>query len=132
MLESLFNKLLPYGLQLYLKETSTKMLSCEYCEISTKSFFYGKPPVASDDLLFLIENNVAWFLLKRFVDLVIVRYSHFSGNHSNTVLLIGRQKTNLPKVNHCRKVTCHIFPPWKFHWNSSSRSENIKIFCVNY
>ena len=34
--------------------------------------FYSKPPVASVDLLFLIESNVGWFLLKR-VDLVIVR-----------------------------------------------------------
>ena len=42
MLESLFNKVE--------KETSTHVLSCEYCE-----FFDSKPPVASVDLLFLIK-----------------------------------------------------------------------------
>ena len=47
------------------KETSTQMFSCEYCEILTNSFFYRTPPVASVDLLFLIKNNVGWFLLKK-------------------------------------------------------------------
>ena len=72
----------------YLKETSTQVFSCEYCEIFTKSFF--------------IENlNKGWFLLKRFVDLVIVRYLHIiSRNHSNILLL---RKQNLSKVNHCSK-----------------------------
>ena len=67
MLESLFNKVAGLGLQLYLKETSTHVFSCEYCEI-----FDSKAPVASVDLLFFIKSNVGWFLLKR-VDLVIVR-----------------------------------------------------------
>ena len=39
---------------------------------SLANFFNSKPPVASVDLLFLIESNVRWFLLKR-VDIVIVR-----------------------------------------------------------
>ena len=43
----------PYGLQLYLKEASTQVFSCEYCENFTKSFFYRKPLVASVNLLFL-------------------------------------------------------------------------------
>ena len=65
MLESLFNKV-------------------------TNSFFYRTPPVASVDLLFLIKNNMVWFLLKRFVDMVKVRYFHIiSRNHSNTLLLIS-------------------------------------------
>ena len=51
---------------------STQVFSCEYREISTKSFFDRKPPVTSVDLLFLTKSNVGWFLLKR-VDLVIVR-----------------------------------------------------------
>ena len=42
------------------------MFSGEYCKI-----FDSKPPVASDDLLFLINSNVGWFRLKR-VDLVTV------------------------------------------------------------
>ena len=49
--------------------------------------------MASVDLLFLIKNNVGWFLLKRLVDLVRVRYAHIiSRNHSNTLLLINLQK----------------------------------------
>ena len=37
-------KHLPCELQLYLKETSTHVFSCEYCKK-----FYSKPPVASVD-----------------------------------------------------------------------------------
>ena len=67
---------------------------CECCKIFTKSFFYRTPPVASVDLFFLIKNNVGWFLLSKFVDLVIVRYLHIiTRNHSNTLLLINLQKT---------------------------------------
>ena len=35
----------PYGPQLYLKETSTQLFSCEYCKIFTNSVFYRTPPV---------------------------------------------------------------------------------------
>ena len=67
---------------------------CEYCKIFTKSFFYRTPPVAYVDLLFLIKNIVGWFLLRRFVDLVIVWYLHIiSRNRPNTLLLINLQKT---------------------------------------
>ena len=42
----------------------------------------------------LIKSNVGWFLLKRFVDLVIVRFLHMiSRSHSNTLLLMDVQKT---------------------------------------
>ena len=40
--------------------------------LNIAGFFDSKPPVASEDLLFLIKSNVGWFLLKR-VDLVKVR-----------------------------------------------------------
>ena len=54
---SLFNK--------GLKDTSTQVFFCDYCEIFTKIFFDRKPPVASVDLLLLNKSNVGWFLLKR-------------------------------------------------------------------
>ena len=47
-----------YSLQLYLNETSTQVLSGEYCEIFTSSFFYRKPPVTSVDLLFLMKTKL--------------------------------------------------------------------------
>ena len=57
-----------------------------------EKLFYRTPPVASVDLLFLIKNDVGWFLL-RFVDLVIVCYLHIiSRNHSNTLLLTCRKQ----------------------------------------
>ena len=59
-------------LKSYLKEASTQVFSCEFCEIFTKTLFDSKPPVAFVDLLFLTKSNVGWFLLKR-LDLVIVR-----------------------------------------------------------
>ena len=46
VLESLFNKfqaLRPYGLQLYLKETSTQVFSCEYGKRFTNSLFIEHP-----------------------------------------------------------------------------------------
>ena len=67
VLESLYNK----GLQLYLKQASTQVFSCEDCEIFTKSFVDRKPPATSVDLLFLTKSSVEWFVLKR-EDLVIV------------------------------------------------------------
>ena len=67
VLESLFNKVAGRKISLYLKETSTHVLSCEYLET-----FDSKAPVASVDLFFLIKSKVGWFLLKR-VDLGIVR-----------------------------------------------------------
>ena len=54
-----------------------QVLSCEYCEIFTESFFDWKPPVASVNLLFLTKSNVGWFLLKG-LDLVIVRVIYTS------------------------------------------------------
>ena len=43
--------------------------------------------------LLLIKKDVRWFPLKRFVDLVRVRYLQvISRNHSNTLLLINLQK----------------------------------------
>ena len=42
--ESLYNKV---GLQVYLKETTTQVFSCEYFEIFKNSFFYRTPPVAA-------------------------------------------------------------------------------------
>ena len=87
MLESFFNKT-------DLKETSAQVFSCEYGEIFTNSFFHRTPPVVSVHLFFLIKNNVEWFLLKRFVDFVMVRYLHIiSRNHCNMLLLINLQKT---------------------------------------
>ena len=68
VLESLFNKVSG------LTETLAQVFSCEYCKIFTNSFCYRSPPVASVDLLFLIKNDVGWSLLKKFVDLVRVRY----------------------------------------------------------
>ena len=60
----------------------------------TNNFFYRTPLVASVDLLFLIKNNMGWFLLKSFVDMVRVRYFHIiSRNHSNMLLLISLVKT---------------------------------------
>ena len=54
-------------------------------------FFYRAPPVPSVDLLFLIKNSAGWFLLKRFVDLFIVRYLHIiSRNHSKTLLWVKK------------------------------------------
>ena len=47
---------------------------------------------ASADLLFLIKNNVGWFLLKRFVDLFRVCYI-ISRNHSSRVLSMNLQET---------------------------------------
>ena len=48
MLESFFNKVFwPYEVQLYLKETSTQVFSCEYCKTFTSSFFYVTPRVAA-------------------------------------------------------------------------------------
>ena len=44
-------------LQLCLKETSTQVFSCEYCEI-LKQFFHRTPLVASVDLLFLIKKKM--------------------------------------------------------------------------
>ena len=59
-----------------------------------EQLFYWTPPVASIDLLFLIKNNVGWFLLKSFEDLVRVRYLQIiSINHSHTRLRISLQKT---------------------------------------
>ena len=72
---------------------STQVFSCEYCKIFTERFFNRTPPVGSVDLLLLIKNHVEWFLLKWFVDVVIVRCLHIiSRNHSNTSLLINLQK----------------------------------------
>ena len=73
-----------------------QVFSSEYCEIFTNSFFYRTPRVTSADLLFLIKNNAGWFLLKRFVDLVRVRYLEIIiRNHSSTLLLINLQKRKL-------------------------------------
>ena len=56
------------------------------CKIAN-SFFYKIPPVAS-------VNITEWFLLKRFVDLVRVRYLQIiRRNHSKTLFLISLQKT---------------------------------------
>ena len=83
----------PYGLQLYLKEASTQVFFCEYCEIFTKSFFDRTPPLASVYLFILIKNNLGWFLLS-IVDLVVVRYLHIIiRNHFSTLLLIYLQNT---------------------------------------
>ena len=69
------------------------MFSCEYCKIFMKGPFYRKSPAASLNPIFLIKNNVGWFLPKRFVDLVIVRYLPIiRRNHSNMLLLINLQK----------------------------------------
>ena len=70
------------------------MFSGEYCEIFTNNGFYRTPPMASLDLLFLIKHNTGWFLLKRLVNLVRVRYLQIScRNHSNTLLWINPLKT---------------------------------------
>ena len=50
MLESLFNKV--EGLQLYEKQTSTQVFSCEHCEILKSSFFYRTTPVAASVKLY--------------------------------------------------------------------------------
>ena len=53
---------------------------------------------ASADLLFLIKNNVGWFLLRRFVDLIRV-YSLLitSGNHSNRFMIDLQKTKTCPK-----------------------------------
>ena len=95
MLESLFNKVAG---RKDLKETSIQMFSCECCKIFTKKVFLEHHPVVSGYLLFLIKNNQGWFLLKRLVDLVIVRYLHNnSRNHFNTLLLILQKTATCPK-----------------------------------
>ena len=96
-MESLFNK-----------SEKTQAFSREHCEIFTNSFCYITPQVASVDVLFLIKNNVGWFLLKRFVDLVRVRYLQIiSRNRSNMLLLISPQKTGIcPKKNTALKAIC--------------------------
>ena len=77
MSESVFNKV-------------TQVFSCEYFEIFMNNFFYRTPPVASVDLLHLIKNNVGWFLLKRFIDLLRVPSLHIiSRNYFNPLLLIN-------------------------------------------
>ena len=64
-----------------------------------EQLFYGTSPVASVNLFFLIKNNVGWFLVKSFVDLITVRYLRIiSRNHSNTPLLINLQKTRKQKL----------------------------------
>ena len=39
MLESLFNKVADFGLELYFQKTPTQVFSYEYCEILLNSFF---------------------------------------------------------------------------------------------
>ena len=53
---------------------------------------------ASAKLLFLIRNNVGWFLLKRFVDLFRVCYI-ISTNHPTLFCCLTCRKQNLYKVN---------------------------------
>ena len=97
-----------FTLKRNLKETSTQVFSCEYCQIFTDSCCYRTPPMASVDLLFLIKNNVGWLLLKRFIYLVRVCYLHVSSrNHSNTLLLIILQKRKIcPKWSTAAKAIC--------------------------
>ena len=70
------------------------------------AFFYRTPPVASVDLL-LIKNNVAWFLLQRFVDRFRVRYLHIlSRNHSNKLLFQQSAEKTCPKLSTAAKAIC--------------------------
>ena len=84
-----FNKVAGFGLKLYLKETSTQMFSCEYCEIFTSRFFFrtqfgGTVMGICRSSLLNQKHNAGRFLLRRFVDLVRVCYLHIiSRNHSN-------------------------------------------------
>ena len=69
------------------------MFSCEYCEIFTNNFCYRTPLITSFDLHLLIKNNVGWFLLKWFLDLLLPYFHIIRRNHFNTLLLINLQKT---------------------------------------
>ena len=67
---------------------------------SLRTVFYRTPPVASADLLFLIKNNVGWF-----VDLVRVRYLHTisSKPFQQAFSDLAAENKNLSKVKHCSK-----------------------------
>ena len=64
-------------LQLYNKETPTRMFSCEYCEIFKNSFCYRTPPVAAS----VESKSEIDETLKTFLGII---YIH---NHSNKVLV---------------------------------------------
>ena len=51
VLENMFLKIS----QLYSKETSTQVFSCEFCEFFQNSFFFRTPPVAVQFLLLLFH-----------------------------------------------------------------------------
>ena len=42
----LFNKIAGLGTATLLKKSLAQVFSCEFCEISNNTFFYGTPPVA--------------------------------------------------------------------------------------
>ena len=79
------------------------MLSCEYCKFFKNTYFEEHLGTAASVLLiikllikywtsvnlFLIKNNMEWFLLQRFVDLVRIYFLLIvSRNHSNRVNIV--------------------------------------------
>ena len=79
-----------------IRVSSEQLFSCEYCEVFTNNFFYRTPTVTSLHLLFLIKNNVGWFLVEMLADLIRVSYLHIiRRNHSNKLLLINLQKSKV-------------------------------------
>ena len=50
MLESLFNKVVALGLQLFKKETSTEVSPCKYFEVSKNTYFEEHLRTAASDV----------------------------------------------------------------------------------
>ena len=68
MLESLFNEVAASGLELYQRETPTKVFTCEYCEIFKNSFFFTEHPsgcFCKDFFQGILRNSKNYYLLVR-------------------------------------------------------------------
>ena len=53
------------------KESLTQVFSCEFCEISKNTFFYGTPPVAASKTKELVEQ-----ILFNYVHIIVEGFSH--------------------------------------------------------
>ena len=120
------------------------MLSCEYCEIFKNIYFEEHLQTAASVLLiikllikywtsvnlFLIKNNMEWFLLQRFVDLVRIYFLLIvSRNHSNRV--------NIVLISGFRQIYAGCYPLHNVYFNDMqiNRWQNFKdkghLFTLN-